>query len=265
MTHFVVALHAEAKPLIDHYGLKPADGPAFHVFEGGGRRLVVSGVGKVAAAAATTYLHDAPLDAWVNVGIAGHRDRAPGEIVLASRVSDGSTDERYFPTLVGLSQIDREGVTTVDTPETAFASNDVFDMEASGYYPTALRFSTSELVHCVKIVSDNRETGTDALTAKRIGALVEKNLERIAALVDQLESLATALEPLRTTPELEPFIHSWHFTSSQRRRLFRLLVRHGAFERRPSAEDFRASKNAAAVLSQLAENLETLASEQQCF
>ncbi len=265
MTHFIVALHAEAKPLIDHYGLEPTNERAFRVFEGGSRRLVVSGVGKVAAAAATTYLHDKPLDVWINVGIGGHRARAPGEIVRASRVSDGSTGARYYPTSVGLSRFEAEGVTTVDVPETAFASKDVFDMEASGFYPTALRFSTCELVHCVKIISDNLETGTDLLTGKRIGELVEGNLDTITTLVDHLETLATEIEPLRVVPDLEPFLQSWHFTASQKRRLLQILVRHRAFEQLPSAEDFRSSTTASAVLSQLADNLETLASEQQSF
>ena len=85
MTRFVVALRAEARPLIDRYRLEPADDGAFRCFHGSGRSLVISGVGKVAAAAATACLHEKPLDVWVNVGIAGHRDRAPGELVRAHR------------------------------------------------------------------------------------------------------------------------------------------------------------------------------------
>jgi hypothetical protein len=265
MTHFVVALQAEAKPLIDHYRLERIEDGVFPVFEGGGRRLVVSGVGKVAAAAATAYVWDTPLDVWVNLGIAGHRARAPGEIARASRVRDASTGARYYPTRVDRSPLDTEGLTTVEAPETAFVSEDLFDMEASGFYPTALRFSTSELVHCVKIVSDNLESGIGALTAKRVRALVENNLDSVTALVGELEALATDLEPLRATTDLQPFLRSWHFTTSQRRRLSRLLSRHKAFGRSPSTQDLSTMTTASDVLARLSDELELIASEQQSF
>lgn len=265
MTSFVVALHAEAKPLIEHYGLEPTEEPGFRVFEGAGRRVVISGIGKVAAAAATAYLRDTVLDVWVNVGIGGHRDRASGEMVLASRVSDAATAARYYPTRVGLAELDTAGVTTVDVPETAFASSDVFDMEASGFYPTALRFSTSELVHCLKIISDNLDTGTDHLTAARVTDLVEDSLAAVVALVDDLEKLAATLDPLRDEPDVEPFVQAWHFTASQKRRLTRLLVRHRAFEKQPSADELRASPSAKTVLDQLTDSLRTLALERRGY
>ena len=285
MTRFVVALRAEARPLIDRYqleALEPGDGGAFRCFHGrhgSGRSLVISGVGKVAAAAATARLHEKPLDVWLNVGIAGHRDRAPGELVRAHRVTDAGTGERFYPTLLGLSHIDTEGVTTVDVPETKFASSDVFDMEASGFYQTALRVSTSELVQCVKIVSDNLHTGTDGdvLSGERVSELVERNLDAIDDVVAHLETLATELEPLRAlptlptlptledTPDAEPFFETWHFTTSERRRLSRLLVRHRTLQRLPTAKDFRQLKTASAVLQELDQRLRTLALEQREF
>ncbi len=282
MTRFVVALRAEARPLIDRYQLEafePGDDGAFRCFHGrhgrhgSDRSLVISGVGKVAAAAAVTYLHEKPLDVWVNVGIAGHRDRAPGELVRAHRVTDSGTGERYYPTLLGLPHIDTEGVTTVDVPETEFASRDVFDMEASGFYQTALRFSTSELVQCVKIVSDNVDTGTDGLTVERVSELVERNLDAIDDVVAHLETLATELEPLRSlppledAPDVEPFFETWHFTTSEKRRLSRLLLRHRALQSLPTTEEleFRQLKTASAVLQELDQRLRALALEQREF
>lgn len=265
MTSFLVALPAEAGPLIEKFKLEPTMDRAFRVFANGERRLVISGVGKVAAAAAMAHLRDRSLDAWLNVGIAGHRDRAEGELIRASRVTDASTGQRYYPTLLGLSDIASEGVTTVDSPEADFDSTDVFDMEASGFYPTALRVSTAELVHVVKIVSDNRGTDLRTITAERVSGLVRNNLGGIEAVVEHLESLARELDPLRTSPELESFVGSWHFTTSQARRLSRLLTRLRAFEREPSVEDLQPASTASEVLSRLAADLETLASERQRF
>ena len=280
MTRFVVALRAEARPLIDRYQLEaivagvagePGDDGAFRCFherDGSGRSLVISGVGKVAAAAATACFHEKPLDVWLNVGIAGHRDRAPGEIVRAHRVTDAGTGARFYPPLLGVPHIDTEGVTTVEVPETKFASSDVFDMEASGFYQTALRLSTSELVQCVKIVSDNLDTGTDGdvLSGERVSELVERNLDAIDEIVTHLETLATELEPLRSLRvNAEPFFETWHFTTSQRRRLSRLLGRHRTFQRLPTAEDFRQLKTASAVLQELDQRSRTLALELREF
>ncbi len=266
MTRFVVALRAEARPLIDRYRLEalaPGDDGAFRCFHGGGRSLVISGVGKAAAAAATACLHEKPLDVWVNVGIAGHRARAPGELVRAHRVTDTGTGEHFYPTLLGLPHIDSEGVSTVDVPETTFASGDVFDMEASAFYQTALRFSTSELVQCVKIVSDNADTGTDGLTAGRVTRLIEQNLGAIDDIVAHLETLATELEPLRVAPDVEPFFETWHFTTSEKRRLFRLLVRLRSLQSHPTSTELRELKTAATVLQELDERVQTIALERE--
>jgi len=278
MTRFVVALRAEARPLIDRYQLEaivagvagePGDDGAFRCFherDGSGRSLVISGVGKVAAAAATACFHEKPLDVWLNVGIAGHRDRAPGELVRAHRITDTGTGERHYPTLLGLPHIDNEGVSTVDIPETKFASRDVFDMEASGFYQTALRFSTSELVQCVKIVSDNVDTGTDGLRVERVTKLVEQNLDAIDDVVAHLETLATELEPLPplgAAPDIEPFFETWHFTTSERRRLSRLLVRLRALQSLPTAEELRRLKTASKVLRELDQRLRTVTLERE--
>ncbi|GMR22846.1 MAG: hypothetical protein BMS9Abin37_1222 [Acidobacteriota bacterium] len=266
MIRFVVALRAEARPLIDRYQLQPGDDGAFRCFHGSGRSLVISGVGRVAAATATAYLHKKPLDVWVNVGIAGHRDRAPGKLIRAHRVTDTGTGERFYPTLLGLPHIDTEGVSTVDMPETTFASRDVFDMEASGFYQTALRFSTSELVQCVKIVSDNVDTGTDGLTVGRVSELVEQNLDAIDDVVAHLETLATELEPLRHAPDVEPFFETWHFTTSERRRLSRVLVRLRVLQSLPTAEELRrlkTVKTASALLRELDQRLQAVALERK--
>lgn len=269
MTRFVVALRAEARPLIDRYrleALSPGDHGAFRRYRGSGRSLVISGVGKKAAAAATACLHEKPFDVWVNVGIAGHRDRAPGELVRAHRVTDTATGERFYPTLLGLAHVDTEGVSTVDVPETTFAGRDVFDMEASGFYRTALRFSTSELVQCVKIVSDNVQTGTAGLSARRVTKLIEHNLDAIDDAVTHLEALAAELEPLPSRgdgPEVEPFFETWHFTTSEKRRLARLLVQLRALQSLPTSKELRDLKTASTVLKELDERVRAIAWERE--
>jgi adenosylhomocysteine nucleosidase len=271
MTCFVVALRAEARPLIERYQMKrlapvgPSTRSAFGTYRGHGKTLVISGVGKVQAAAATAHLHAPRLAVWLNVGIAGHRRRAPGELVRANRITDAATGKRFYPTLVGLSHLDSDGVTTVEVAETSFASDDLYDMEASGFCEAALRHSTSELVQCVKIVSDNLNTGTGGLTSARVSELVHRHVDTIDAIVTHLESLATELEPLRREPDVEAFVDTWHFTTSERRRLSRLLERCNAFGDSVRADEFHRLQSASAVLGAIEGRLRALTMEQSGF
>ncbi|MGH9462066.1 MAG: hypothetical protein ACRD1X_12660, partial [Vicinamibacteria bacterium] len=102
MIRLVVALPAEAKPLVSHFNLKPArEARGFKIYQNDDIALIVSGVGKIAAAAATAYLQawtgNRPNGAWINVGMAGHRDLLLGKGVLAYRITDRATGETWYP------------------------------------------------------------------------------------------------------------------------------------------------------------------------
>ena len=91
MIRLVIALPSEAKPLLSHYQLKPIENSrGFKVYQKDDMALVVSGVGKSAAAAATAYLQavsgNEPDRAWINIGMGGHRELVLGEGILAERV-----------------------------------------------------------------------------------------------------------------------------------------------------------------------------------
>src|SRR5690606_23929873 len=87
LAHFVVALPAEAKPLVAHYRLRRRIGEeAFAVFENDRISLTVSGLGKPATAAAVGYTHvlygKHKHAVWLNVGVAGHRQAPLGSVWL---------------------------------------------------------------------------------------------------------------------------------------------------------------------------------------
>ena len=50
-----------------------------------------------------------------------------------------------------------------------------------------------ELLQVLKIVSDNRRTGTVAVSAHQVQALVERNLAKVDLLVSNLHRLARRL------------------------------------------------------------------------
>lgn len=195
MIRFVVAMPAEARPLIDHFALRalPHPGP-FPQYQNENAALIVSGIGKVTSAAATAFLHasmsDARLAAWLNVGVAGHARRPLGEAVVAHRITDAASGKSWYPPQLLQLPCDSDIVVTVERPVSDYADDMVYDMEAAGFFTTACRFSASEIVQCYKIVSDNLAAPVGQVTTELITSLIADKLEEIEALVAGLERLS---------------------------------------------------------------------------
>jgi len=231
MIRLVVALPAESKSLISHFRLQPArEARGFKIYEKDDTALIVSGVGKTAAAAATAYLQawtgNQPNGAWINIGMAGHRDFRLGEGILAERITDRATGESWYPPPVIEVLSPRAPVLTVDRVEEDFAEDWVFEMEAAGFYPAAGRFATAELVQCYKIISDNGSVPPRWLSARQVDELIEGRLPEIDSVVQGTAELANELASLgKEPPELRQLLDRWHFTVTEKRRLHRLLQR----------------------------------------
>ena len=76
MLIWVCALHCEAKPVIDFYRLKKShDDNAFDLYRGENMACIISGMGKLASAAASAWIaaryEDSASIAWINLGVAG--------------------------------------------------------------------------------------------------------------------------------------------------------------------------------------------------
>ncbi len=246
MIHFIIALPSEARPLIDHYQLKiiPRSGP-FKLYEANGRRLIISGVGKIQSAGAAAFLHafsgSLRNRIWVNVGIGGHVAHTVGEGVLAHKITDRTTGESWYPPIVIEPPCRTESILTVDHPESKYWEPSVYEMEAAGFYPAATRFSTGELVHCYKVISDNRKSPPHKISSTLVERLIAGHLEAIDTILKRTEKLATGLPNLlekRTGKDscLSHFLERWHFTVTEQHRLRRFLARLGTLE--PKAEVF---------------------------
>ncbi len=229
MLNFVVALRAEAKPLIGHYDLVRRSDDTFPIYDNQDIALIVSGVGKIVAAAATGYLHakteGRSCGAWLNIGIAGHGRRAIGDGVLAHKITDQVTGRSWYPPLTFELPCPSDNLVTVDKPEAEYGGDGLYDMEATGFYATACRCNTAELVHCYKIVSDNRLTSTEAISGKTVQALIAQQLDKIDVLTQTLVALAARLAVFQSDPrELTQFLEHWRFTVSEQHQLRRLLL-----------------------------------------
>lgn len=192
MIHFVIALDCEAKPLISHYRLGHQEA-AFPMYRKEGVALVVSGIGKMAAAAATAYLYARSGEhngaVWFNVGVAGHRHRPVGDAVLASEIGDRASRRfwQLHPIDTGLATAT---VLTVDEAEERFDTEHVYEMEAAGFCSTASRLTSPERVQCYKVISDNQSSATERITAKDVENLIRVRMHEIDSAVRKTVELA---------------------------------------------------------------------------
>jgi hypothetical protein len=236
MINIIVAFPAEARPLTGHFRLRGSNssGP-FPVYRNETLCLAISGIGKVACAAATAWLQGIhqgnPPAGWLNIGIAGHASHEIGDAYIAHRITDQANGRSWYPPQVHALRLPSENLLTVDTPETAYCGDALYDMEAAGFYPIACRCATAELVQCFKIVSDNRNRPLTNVDTGRYSELVSSRLGDIEILVGELERMvhdSNAFNPI--SEELRSFTGNWHFTLSQQHRLAHLLRRWQALE-----------------------------------
>jgi len=267
MINLVVALPAEARPLIKHYGLHDKQThAAFPLHRNEDMALVICGPGKASAAAAVAWLQGLTpanrRDAWLNIGIAGHATHDIGTGVLVNRITDHASKRSWYPPQVHDLDMTTGSLRTVDTPENDYPGDTLYDMEASGYYPAACRSSTGELVQCFKITSDNRQQSTAGVSAKLCTRLLGEQLEPIDRLVRALEKMQLEYNSLHTPhPDHERLAGQWRFTVSQQHQLARLLQRWTALAPGQAAwsRELEKKKTAAEVLHCLSQQLNALA------
>ena len=192
MLIWITALHCEAKPIIDHYRLKKSQSHhAFDIYEKDQIVCIVTGIGKLACAAATAWIaafnHDARSIAWINVGTAGSASHDIGTALLINRISDESS-RHFYPAPLLNSRFETAHCLTRNESGTDYHPQQLYDMEASAFYHTATRFSCAELVQCVKIISDNpmHQTGKNKT---RISKLIHQHIDQLARLAQDLQAI----------------------------------------------------------------------------
>ena len=193
MLVWVTALHCEAKPIIDHYRLKKS--PSHNIFDvylKENMLCIISGIGKTAAAAATAWIaglnNDETSIAWINIGIAGSATHTIGTVLSIDKISDDESNRYFHPVILFDSGLESVHCRTLNKPSTDYLAQLIYDMEASAFFETARRFSNPELVHCIKIISDNpsQQIGRDKV---RISELIKTQIAHLAGFAESLNDL----------------------------------------------------------------------------
>ena len=228
MLIWVCALHCEAKPVIDFYRLKKShDDNAYDLYRNQDMICIVSGPGKLASAAATAWIaareQASGSLAWINLGTAGAAGHEIGALFQLHQVIDADSEQRYYPVITEKPVLEGHAGLCLSQPSTDYREQYLYDMESSGFMQSALRFSSAELIRCVKIVSDNRREQTGR-NRRRVSELVERHIASIDAQARALLALNRSRLDLEIAPDTwERITALAHFSQTQINRLRTLL------------------------------------------
>lgn len=240
MLLIVTALMIEAAPLINHFDLKrDMSAHAFPVYHNDAVTLIISGVGKVRSAMATTWLTanvkaDEDSLILVNIGFCGtSRQACPvGQLVLAAKVTDMDTGRDYYPdirkdnTLPVITLCCHSRPVTINQTAAALTDEDAWcDMESAGFMEAAARFLSAEQILILKVVSDHLEPGR--LNKRRLQQLMGEQLPVLARTLEQAASQPANPKPIipgDINEAVDKIVEKQRFTAAMARQL-KLAVR----------------------------------------
>ena len=224
-----IALDCEAKPVINYFNLKKENiNYPFPIYKNNNIVLTVTGVGKVAMAGAVAHtlaiFPDSQMPVMINIGIAGHRGQAIGSLFMAMKIVDTDSGKKFYPPLVGNNCLETSEIKTTSVPCTSYSEDCLIDMEASAFYEMAVRFTSSELIHSLKVVSDNESSSIDKIQAKLVSQWIASQMTEIELLLKQLVMLRESAVSIELK-EYKEMIERWHFTVSGKIKFKTLLMR----------------------------------------
>ena len=189
--------------------------------------LAITNVGKINAAAAVAYHHacigTSSTDIWLNIGISGHKDIPVGEARIVNKITDQQHKTTWYPQILFKTDCINVSLLTIDAPSSNYQAA-LFDMEAAGFYQMAQRLGTAELIHCLKIVSDNQNNPATKINVDSVKKLIASHRVTIDQVLESLKPLAEELNSIKADPEhYQTLIEQYHFTQSERLQLSRLL------------------------------------------
>lgn len=228
MIYVMMALYQEAHGLIRELKLKKNTAYApFEVFdnESAGIRLVVTGVGEIAAAAATAAVcaRDGAdtADFLVNIGCCAAAEGAAGgcepadrdmdsgygaahatqtgDLYVCHKITEQATGKTFYPDILYRHPWkERELVTGMQPLQRAAAHGALYDMEAAAVYQAGIRFFSPDRMIFLKVVSDSGVAGQERMTAETLAGLLEQHVKAVAGFLANLWKAADEEEALRS-------------------------------------------------------------------
>lgn len=193
MIYIVTAMYVEAKPIIKYYNLKrEMDEKYFQVFLNGEIILVISGIGKIASATATSHIltkfQPSDDDFIINIGICGAKENAKiGDLFIINKIVDKNTNKDYYTDILIKHNLKESSIETIDKP--LYRNDDLkenlCDMESIGFYLSATKYLEQHQIFILKIVSDR--VGVDIVDKNIVKNIVMNNIHSINQFIENVK------------------------------------------------------------------------------
>ena len=191
---WVIALPSEARPIISAFKLTKTDDEAvFPIYknEVTGQLLIISGIGQMNAAAATSYIcgrYNVPAwVAWINIGIAGYAQEPLGKLFQVAKVTNERQTRVAYPGFRFSKLTPLTTLITREQPCNDYKTDTLYDMEGLAFAELASRFSCNELTFLFKVVSDTNAKQLRRIKPSYVEKLLAQNMRTIFLLVDEVK------------------------------------------------------------------------------
>jgi nucleoside phosphorylase len=207
MLYIISAMDIEARAIIKYLNLKKTTDRPFETYQNEEVHLVISGVGKINAAGATSYLLKDTLKSYthndyaINIGICGSLNNKfnVGDLVLVNKVVDYEKKRKYYTDILVKHNLKEGSIQSIDTLHSNYEfEEDLVDMESSAFFEIASKFLSVHQVYVLKIVSDkvSKNQPLERLTNKYIDELIYDKLEEIFSFTKLVSSLLKLFQPI---------------------------------------------------------------------
>ena len=206
MIYIFCALYPEAQPFINRFHLKKdVSNHRFDEFykEEVGMRLIVTGVGGIAAAVAVgsicTRYSVGKGDFLVNIGTCA-RASAVGELFLCNQIQDGISGRNFYPDILYRHSLKEMGVVTeaVQREDGLQEADFLYDMEAAAIYQAGAYFLGPHQMSFLKVVSDAGYGA--AVSREQIVTRMENQMEAIVEYFGLLQEIGNRQQGRRDFP-----------------------------------------------------------------
>lgn len=181
MVYIFTALYCEAHIFIRKYQLvKNPENTWVQEFynEAAGMRLVITGAGEIAAAAAVastcSIYRPTQDDLLLNAGICAHTAKTDG-IFLCNKITEDATGKTFYPDMLYRHNFREGAVVTRMLPwngKNDTSAGKLYDMEAAAVYQAGSRFFGPHQMIFLKVVSDSG--AAEAVSKEQTVQLMEK-------------------------------------------------------------------------------------------
>ncbi len=229
---YIVALRAEAEPLIKYYKLRRLmNHQAFEIYKHPKQDiyLAISGIGMLAASSMTAYLAGKDLlskqSLLINLGIAGGKNWSLGELILIAKASSEIAKQNFYPTKFFKTNLTEAALLTVSKVPSTYPEQQLLDMEFYAIYAAAKYFISSEQIQSLKIISDKQQADINDLTKEKIEQLIANKLLEITKFAEQLwQAIKQEAIYQDYPPYLAELTKLVHFSKTQQHQLEKLLI-----------------------------------------